>query len=125
MTLAFLMHPNTVVTGHVCREGNRSAGKDYEGKRIICRARRPFFHAISHHERARRGRKKKSEGSEKRVWRTRSGVESVGGAHTRGTCSFTLRRSAVAGVERESSLGFAPTMLSPLPPLERVLLPRH
>jgi len=41
-------------------------------------------------------------------------VESVGGAHTRGTCSFTLRRSAVAGVERESSLGFAPTMPPPL-----------
>lgn len=50
-------------------------------------------------------------------------MESVGGAHTRGTCSFTLRRSAVAGVERESSLGFAPTMLSPPPPLECVFLP--
>lgn len=35
MTLAFLMHPNTVVTGRVCRKGDRSARKDCGGKRII------------------------------------------------------------------------------------------
>jgi len=98
MTLAFLIHPNTVVAGPVAgkRGGRGSERERAAGKRIICRARRPFFHdAQSPITNA--GEKKEKE-REKRE-RTMSGVESVGGAHTRGTCSFTLRRSVGEGSE--------------------------
>lgn len=81
MTLAFLMHPNTVVTGRVCRKGERSVGKDRGGKRIICRARRPFFHAIFHHERARRERERKKRS---RLGETRVENEERSGKRRRG-----------------------------------------
>lgn len=73
MTLAFLMHPNTVVAGFVVEMGLRGTrgggrGKEKGGerqgeeKRIICRARRPFFHeAIFPSRELERGREEREE----------------------------------------------------------------
>lgn len=110
MTLAFLIHPNTVVAGPVAgkRGGRGSERERAAGKRIICRARRPFFHdaqspITNAGEKKREGERKKGENDEQSGKRRR-------GAYQRHLLIYfaSVGRWGIRG-EGEFSLGLAPT----------------